>query len=425
MIFMMSNQTYQPVLHESSVISVIGSGNLGLSLATGFSKFFKVLFYNSSQEKQDPIGNDDNVTIIHDQVLLEQSSIFIIHVPIPFHYDNSPNLEYLRSALRTIRQYIKPGSFVILESTTFPGTIEKIVIPELEMSGYEPGLDFGVAYSPEMEYPILDPALPKGQKIVGGYTPDCTMFAAALYKNVFPDVLAVKDCMTAETAQNLLGTFASVNTALVNEMAIFCEQLGVSIWDVISAATAKSKGYSVFFPGSGDYNDSIPKDPYYLMYSYRYYRMRPQFFQRAVEMNEYMSEYVSELISIEFMKISKSFSNSIISFIGLENSKIDAVLSSSSSLPVIESIVNSGAEVRYYDPNIPKITLETSTIHSEKSVLDAVKNSDCMVFLYENEFLKELDLRELAGYMQTPVCIDCKNLFNPCEGIIYCGLGKG
>ena len=111
-------------------------------------------------------------------------------------------MESLRSVLRIIRHYIRPGSFVILESTTFPGTIEKIVIPELSLSDYDPGNDFGVAYSPEMEYPILDPALPKGQKIVGGYTPDCTLFAAQLYKKIFPEVMAVKDCMTAETAQN-------------------------------------------------------------------------------------------------------------------------------------------------------------------------------------------------------------------------------
>lgn len=416
---------YQPVLDENCVISIIGSGNMGISLAVAFSKFFKVLFYNSSQDKQDPVCNDDSVIITHDSESLVQASIFIIHIPIPCHYDNSPNTESLRSVLRTIRRYLKPGSFVILESTTFPGTIKKIVIPELLLSDYNPGIDFGVAYSPEMEYPILDPAFPKGQKIVGGFTPECTMFAVQLYKKIFPEVLEVKDCMTAETAQNLLGTFASVNTALVNEMAIFCERVGVSIWDVISAAAAKSQGYPVFYPGSGDFNDSIIKDPYNLMHSYRYYRMVPNFFQRAVEMNEYMSEYVGELISIEFMKISKSFSKSIISFIGLENKKIDPVHSLSSLLSVIERIVNSGAEVRYYDPNIPEITIETGTIHSEKSVQDAVKNSDCMVFLYENEFLKELDIQELAGYMQTPVCIDFKNLFNPCEGVIYRGLGKG
>lgn len=415
---------YKPVLDETSVISVIGSGNMGFSLAVGFSKFFKVLFYNSSQEKPDPVCSDESVIITHDPTSLEQASIFIIHIPIPCHYDYSPNMESLRSVLRIIRHYIRPGSFVILESTTFPGTIEKIVIPELSLSDYDPGYDFGVAYSPEMEYPILDPALPKGQKIVGGYTPDCTLFAAQLYKKIFPEVMAVKDCMTAETAQNLLGTFASVNTALVNEMAIFCEGVGISIWDVISAAAAKSHGYSVFYPGSGDFHDSIPKDPKYLMRSYSYYRMRPSFFQRAAEMNEYMSKYVFELISIEFMKISKSLNNSVITFIGLENNQIDPAFSSSSSFSVIERIANSGAEVRYYDPNIPEITIETGTIHSEKSVQDSVK-SDCMVFLYENEFIMELDIKELAGYMQTPVCIDLKNLFNPCEGVIYRGLGKG
>lgn len=227
---------------------------------------------------------------------LRRCDILIICVPTPLSEDRTPDLSYIKSACRTIAIVLHPGQFVILESTTYPGTTDEVVVPILEETGLVAGSDFGVAYSPER----VDPGnknfpIDRIPTVVGGITPECTEITGALYGSVMDQVVPVRDAATAEAVKMMENIFRNVNIALVNEMALIFERMGIDTWEVIDAAATKPYGFMPFYPGPGIGGHCIPLDPYYMSYRAKKYGFIPRFIETSGEINEFMKMHVINL----------------------------------------------------------------------------------------------------------------------------------
>ncbi len=271
-------------------IGIIGQGYVGLPLAMAFAKYFTVFGYDvSSATVQNLRSGKSHIQDISDkhfsQLLgntyfptsdpedLKQCDIFIICVPTPLTEERLPDLTFIKSACRAITNILREGQFVILESTTYPGTTEEVVIPILEESGLKAGIDFGVAYSPER----IDPGnkqftIDAVPKVVGGLNDACTEIAVALYGSIINKIVPVRDMHTAESVKMLENIFRNVNIALINEMALIFERMGINTWEVIDAAASKPYGFMPFYPGPGIGGHCIPLDPFYMSYKAKKYR---------------------------------------------------------------------------------------------------------------------------------------------------------
>ena len=264
-------------------IAVIGLGYVGLPLSMAFARVFDVIGYDLNENTVESLKNGiSTVRDISNEILckyvsntffptndyndLKKCDFIIICVPTPLTHEKEPDLSYIKSACTTIAKILRKRQFVILESTTYPGTTDEVVVPLLERTGLTAGVDFGVAYSPER----VDPGnktytVENTPKVVGGINELCTHIASELYKSIInADIVRVKDCKTAEATKIFENIFRNVNIALVNEMALICEKMDIDIWEMIDAASTKPFGFMPFYPGPGVGGHCIPLDPWYM-----------------------------------------------------------------------------------------------------------------------------------------------------------------
>jgi UDP-N-acetyl-D-glucosamine dehydrogenase len=359
---------------------------------------------------------------------IRECDFILMCVPTPLIREKEPDLSYIKRCSETIGRFLRKGQFVILESTTYPGTTDEVVVPILERTGLKAGTDFGVAYSQERVDPgNKEYSVQNVPKVVGGIDPECTLVAAALYGSVIPTIIMVKDCRTAEACKLLENIFRSVNIALVNEMALTFEKMDIDIWEVIEAAATKPYGFMPFYPGPGIGGHCIPLDPYYLAYKARRYGVIPRFIELAGEINDFMRLHAVNLAEAGLKRIGKSFCNSSIAVVGLSYKKDIDDSREAPGKKVIEEIVGQGGKIKVYDPYVGEIETHVGSFKSEPSLAAALKDIDCAIFLVEHARFAGLKAEYFLHLMaHPPVVIDCKNIFKAqdMEGAVYLAIGK-
>jgi len=399
---------HDKITNRTAQVAIIGLGYVGLPLATAFAKAgFMTTGVDVDQRKVDAIAAGqsyipdvpDDELVPHVQsghlratsdyeVLREMDAIFIC-VPTPYDAQRAPDLSYIQAASEGVQPQLQPGQLVVLQSTTYPGTTEEIVLPILEQSGLQAGVDFHLAFSPER----IDPGNKQWTayntpKVVGGITPECTQLAADLLRQMGATVHAVSSPRAAELTKLLENTFRAVNIALVNELALLTERMGIDFWEVIEAATTKPFGFMPFYPGAGVGGHCIPVDPYYLSWKAREYDYYTEFIELAGEVNQGMPYHVVDLVCQALSLHGKPLRDARVLVLGVAfKPDIDDARNSPAER-VIELLLGRGARVRYHDPYVPRFQVGNDVFHREGVGMESVplteeeiRATDCVVIV--------------------------------------------
>src|SRR6476620_9195580 len=368
-------QVLGKIQDRSAVIGVIGLGYVGLPLAVEFAKAgFHVIGYDVSDRVckllmrgdshiQDVPASEVAALVKNglfeattDENRLSETDAISIAVPTPLSKTRDPDMSYVISAAQTATRQAQPGLLVVLESTTYPGTTREVLLPALTERGLTVGEDVFVAFSPER----VDPGNPvyhtkNTPKVVGGITQACTELATALYDSCIDITVPVSSPEAAELVKLLENTFRSVNIALVNEMAIVCDKLGVDVWEVIEAAATKPFGFMKFTPGPGIGGHCIPLDPHYLAWKMRTLNYKTRFIDLASEINSQMPAYVVEKVARGLNEDRKAVNGSRVLVVGVAYKPDIDDIRESPALDVIRLLEEDGASVSFHDPFIPTI----------------------------------------------------------------------
>jgi len=380
------NILIEKINNKSAVVGIIGLGYVGLPLGLEFIESgFSIIGFDID-EKKIPILKQGKSYIKHingnrikkaidtgrfdattDFSRLKETDAIIICVPTPLDEHREPDMSYIVDTAETIQKYLKPGQLITLESTTYPGTTEEILLPLFEsapsisrltsdVSRYSVGIDFFLAFSPEREDPNNPSYTTKTiPKVIGGVTPDCLEVSKALYDAVLDQTVAVSSPRAAEATKLLENIYRSVNIALVNELKMVFHRMDIDIWEVINAASTKPFGYHPFYPGPGLGGHCIPIDPFYLTWKAREYEVNTKFIELAGEINTYQPYYVVTRTMEILNDHGKSLKGSKVLILGAAYKKNIDDMRESPSLKLIEILRSKGAEVDYNDPYVPKL----------------------------------------------------------------------
>lgn len=363
----------QKIITREAIVGVIGLGYVGLPLVKTFLlNGFQVVGFDVDQQKIDclrrgesyikyfpgselkPFLTKGNFQPTTDFQKLSQVEIIIICVPTPLDAHRNPDLSYVLKTTRTVAEYLRPGQLIVLESTTYPGTTEEEMKPILEETGLVVGQDFFLAYSPERENPgDTRYTTDKIPKVVGGVTPACLKVAQTLYDQIVVKTVPVSSCRVAEATKLLENIFRSVNIALVNELKMIFERMGIDVWEVIEAASTKPFGYMPFYPGPGYGGHCIPVDPFYLTWKAKEVDYSTKFIELAGEINTQMPYYVVDRTIEALNDRGKAIRGAKILVLGVAYKKDVDDQRESPSLKIIQILQRKGAQVSYHDPYVP------------------------------------------------------------------------
>jgi UDP-N-acetyl-D-glucosamine dehydrogenase len=361
------------IRERKASIGIIGLGYVGLPLVREFHKAgFNVTGFDVDPQKVDMLNKgksyirhitsetiknliaDGRFKAATDFTNLKDIDCIIICVPTPLNKHREPDLSFVFNTTRSIAGHLRKGQLIILESTTYPGTTDEDMRKILEGTGLKAGKDFYLAYSPEREDPAnKDFITSKIPKVVGGYTRNCLKVAKALYDSIVLRTVPVSSTKVAEATKLLENIYRAVNIALVNEMKMLFDRMGIDIWEVIEASKTKPFGFQAFYPGPGLGGHCIPIDPFYLTWKAREYDFPTRFIELAGEINTSMPMYVVSRVADVLNKISKSIKDSKILILGLTYKRDVDDVRESPSLELIELLRNKGAKVDYNDPYVP------------------------------------------------------------------------
>ena len=396
-------------------VVIVGQGYVGLPLAQEATKAgLTVIGYditqslvdalNSGVSHVDDLSDADIAEMIAggyqattDEARIGEAKVAVICVPTPLSDEGGPDLRAVEGATAAIGRNLKAGMTVILESTTYPGTTDEVVRPILEeASGLTAGKDFHLAFSPER----IDPGNEKfgaknTPKVVGGYTPESGDAAAAFYEQFVDTVVRAKGTREAETAKLLENTYRHINIALVNEMARFCHDLGIDLWDVIDAAKSKPFGFQAFYPGPGVGGHCIPIDPNYLSHNVRSRLGYPfRFVELAQEINSQMPAYVVSRAQDALNTDGKALNGATVLLLGVTYKPNIADQRESPAVPLAKALVAKGAKVQFHDPKVDTWRALGEDATKVTDALQGVKDAD-LTILVQNH--KEYDVDALAG----------------------------
>ena len=383
-------------------VGIMGLGYVGLPLALEFTKIgFKVTGIDMDKKKIEAIykgksyikdSTDAEIKNAVEAGLLKATTDFSvlkeldtvsICVPTPLRKTKDPDISYIISATEQIRRYLHRGQLIVLESTTYPGTTEEIIQPELEATGLKAGVDFFLAFSPER----IDPGNPffntkNTPKIIGGVTDKCTEVACALYKVAVDSIVPVSSTRAAEMVKLLENTFRAVNIGLVNEIAIICNKLGMDVWEIIDAAATKPFGFMPFYPGPGLGGHCIPIDPHYLSWKLKMLNYNARFIELASEVNTNMPYYVVNKVFDALNTQRKSINGSHILVLGVAYKRDIGDVRESPALDVIKLLKDKGGIISYHDPYIPDLHEENMDMNSiDFNDYNLLHNYDCTVIV--------------------------------------------
>ncbi len=342
-----------------------------------------------------------------DNGMLAAVDAISICVPTPLGKTGDPDLSFVQSAIGSIRHHRRRGQLYVLESTTYPGTTEEIILPVLSEEGWEVGEDFYLAFSPER----LDPGNERYTtrnipKVVGGVTQNCADCACALYEGGVEEIVRVASPRVAEMVKLLENTFRSVNIALVNEMAKMCHALDVDVWEVIEAAKTKPFGFMPFYPGPGLGGHCIPVDPVYLSWKARQEGFEARFIDLAEKVNNSMPQFVVELTSNALNETGTPLKGARVLLIGVTYKAEATDIRESPALDVWRGLERLGASVFYSDPYVPEIEVHPVKAQSRPISADSLREYDCVVLLANHELLDRECIHAHANCI-----VDTRNAF--------------
>ncbi len=418
---------YEKIVQKKAKVCVMGLGYVGLPLAVEKAKAgYTVLGFDIQERKVEMVNKGVNyIGDVVDEELadlvkrgklsattdfdrISECDVVAICVPTPIDVHKVPDLTYVINTAKEIARRMHPQMLVVLESTTYPGTTEEVVLPILEESGLKVGKDFFLAFSPERVDPGNKRFKTKNTpKVVGGVTPECTRHAKALYENVLEaPVHVVSSPKAAEMTKILENTFRIVNIALINEMAIVASRMGINIWEVIEAAATKPFGFMPFYPGPGVGGHCIPIDPYYLTYKAREYDWHTRLIELAGEINDYMPEYVVQRLQDILNEHGKPLKGSKILVLGVTYKGDVADLRESPALKVIENLEKKKAVVLYYDPLIESFEHGGKRYERVELTADLLESMDGVIITTAHT--KGVDYQFIVDH--APFVYDTKNV---------------
>jgi UDP-N-acetyl-D-glucosamine dehydrogenase len=371
-------------------VGVVGLGYVGLPLAVAFAGGgHEVLGLDADPRKIDAL--DEGTSYVEDVASerlaalkgrlvatsrypdLSACDAVIICVPTPLTNSREPDLSYMVDAATSLAAVLRKGQLIVLESTTYPGTTRERLRPILEESGLAAGRDFHLAFSPERIDPgRTDYTIRTTPKIVGGLTPECTAKAVELYSQICDQVVEVSSPDAAELTKLLENIFRSVNIALVNELAMLCERLGIDVWEVVDAAASKPYGFMRFDPGPGMGGHCLPVDPFYLAFKAREHDFYPEFIELAGKVNQSQPEWCVRRIERALNDDGKSVKGSKLLLLGVSYKAGVGDTRESPALKIIRGLDELGAELSYHDPHVPELPdLELSSVDLEEGIRGA------------------------------------------------------
>ena len=395
----MSQALKKKIMGKKARIAIIGLGYVGLPLAVNFAKKgFQVFGLDTDRDRVHNIQKKISYILdvpsreLADVVasghlsaattfeVLRTIDCVIICVPTPLKRKYTPDITYILSAVRTIREFIKKDTLVVLESTTYPGTTEELIKPELEKSGLRSGKDFFLSFSPER----IDPGskthdVTNIPKVVGGLTPAGGALTKLLYEQIIKRVHMVSTAKAAEMTKLLENTFRIINIGWVNEVAMMCHKMNIDVWEVIDAARTKPFGFMAFYPGLGVGGHCIPDDPLYLYWKAKHHGFSSKFIKLSADINSRMPHYAVECLAGVLKKKRKKLSNSRILVLGVTYKKDVKDLRKSPSLKLIEILQGKKCRVDYHDPFIPYLRISTIDLKSVALSKQNLSRYDCVV----------------------------------------------
>lgn len=394
----------QKFIDRTAFIGVAGIGYVGLPLAVEKAKVgFTVTGYDRNNVRVDQVNHGLNyIRDVNDAELaelveggklrastdfetLKHCDAIVICVPTPLTRNLDPDISYIKAVGEQIAAQLRPGQLICLESTTFPGTTEEVLLPLLSRSGLKVGEDFFLCFSPERVDPGNARYTTKNtNKVVGGVTPACVDVGGCFYQQTILEVLTVSSPKIAEMCKVFENTFRSVNIALVNEMALLCDRLGISIWEVLDAAATKPFGIMRFDPGPGVGGHCIPLDPFYLAWKAREYDFHVRFIELAGEINHSMPYFVREKVVRALNERGCALKGADIFVIGVAYKRDIEDWRESPAVKVMELLARDGACIEYHDPFVPKFADQGCQRHSVPLSRERLQQADCVLILTDH-----------------------------------------
>ncbi len=340
-----------------------------------------------------------------DHSALAEADTVNICVPTPLRKTKDPDLSYVVAAAEAVVRYLRPGMLIILESTTYPGTTDELLVPMFEEKGFRVGQDIFLAFSPER----VDPGNPQYTtknipKVVGGATPKCTKLASALYEGVLERVHPVSSATVAEMVKLLENTFRSVNIGLVNEIALMCDRMGIDVWEVIDAAKTKPFGFMPFYPGPGIGGHCIPLDPFYLSWKAKQYGFESRFIELAGVINGQMPHFVVGKVVDALNRFRKSVNGAKVLVLGVAYKRDISDVRESPALDILQLLAQKGAKLSYCDPHVPVLDEHGIRMKAEKFSAATLRKADCVVVVTDHG---AFDYRMVAK--EAKMVVDARN----------------
>ncbi|GAB4369520.1 MAG: nucleotide sugar dehydrogenase [Deltaproteobacteria bacterium] len=404
--------------------AVIGLGYVGLPLAVEYAEAgisvigidadgAKIRAVRSGKSYIGDVSSESLAAVVEcgrlratsDFSALAEADTVNICVPTPLRKTKDPDLSYVVAAAEAIVKYLHPGMLIILESTTYPGTTDELLVPMFEEKGFRVGKDIFLAFSPER----VDPGNPQYTtknipKVVGGATPKCTKLATALYEGVLERVHPVSTASVAEMVKLLENTFRSVNIGLVNEIALMCDRMGIDVWEVIDAAKTKPFGFMPFYPGPGIGGHCIPLDPFYLSWKAKQYGFESRFIELAGVINGQMPHFVVGKVVDALNRFKKSVNGAKVLILGVAYKKDIRDVRESPALDILQLLSRKGAKLSYCDPHVPVLDEHGIRMKSEKFSAATLRKADCVVVVTDHS---AFDYRLVAK--ESKVVVDARN----------------
>jgi UDP-N-acetyl-D-glucosamine dehydrogenase len=405
------------IKNKSARITVIGQGYVGLPLAAEFCHAgFRVTGIDIDKERVCKLNRGESLTpdvssatlkalresghyvASFDFSVLRDSHVILICVPTPLRKSKDPDISYVLATVEEVVKNLCPGQLIILESTTYPGTTEELLLPLFEAQAYTAGEDVFLAFSPERIDPGNKQYMVKDiPKITGGVTPACTRLASMIYEKIVNKVIPVSSPRVAELAKLYENVFRSVNIALANEFSLMCRQLGVSSREVIDAAASKPFGFMPFYPGPGIGGHCIPIDPAYLSWKMKFSNYQARFIPLAEEINQSMPGHVVDLVSEALNQRKLCLNGANVLALGVAYKRDVGDIRESPALQILASLKKFGVHITYSDSHVPEIVLAGDSLRSVAIDEQLLKSTDCVLILTDHQDVNYQQLLECAS----------------------------
>jgi UDP-N-acetyl-D-glucosamine dehydrogenase len=418
-------QLLQKLNDRSATVAVVGLGYVGLPLACAFAESgHRVIGVDYSKPKVEGINSGlshiDDVPPSQIKRLVAEgrlrattdfegaraADVVVIAVPTPIDEYRVPDLSHVRSAALSLAKVVSRGALVVLESTSYPGTTEEVLIPAFTAQGYVMGTDLFVGYSPER----IDPGnrdwdISNTPKVVSGLTAACLELVIALYGGITKTLVPVSNIRTAEIEKLFENIFRGVNIALVNEFQIICDAFGIDVWEVIQACSTKPYGYMTFYPGPGLGGHCVPVDPFYLAWKARQLNINTEFIELSGRVNARMPEYVVQKVDQLLNSRHLALNGAKVGLLGVAYKKNTSDVRESPAIKIIELLLKQGATVSYHDPHVADLRVNGHVLHSEPDLETFLANQDGAIVVAEHDSIDWTKVLEFA-----PNIVDTRNV---------------